>query len=382
MQMPFDHEQPAVAEFPLEAIRIGDRFRRELGDIALLASSIAEIGLLHPIVLTSENELIAGARRIAAFRQLGRTSVPAHVVPLADIVRGEFDENAVRSDFLPSEYVAIKRALADEERRQARQRQLATLKRGDDQPVRENSPNGVNGRSGDKIARAAGVSRRTMEKADAVVAAAEREPERFAGLVEEMDRTRRVNGVYRKLVVSEKAAVIRQETPPLPGHGPYRVIVADPPWAYDKRALDPSQLGACPYPQMGIEEICALAVVDIAHDDAILWLWTTNAHIREAFAVIDAWGFTHKTILTWAKPKMGVGDWLRGQTEHCIMSVRGKPTVQLSSQTTLLHAPAGEHSAKPDAFYALVEALCPAPRYAELFQRQPRKNWDGHGDEA
>ena len=80
---------------------------------------------------------------------------------------------------------------------------------------------------------------------------------------------------------------------------------------------------------MGIEEICALAVVDIAHDDAILWLWTTNAHIREAFAVIDAWGFTHKTILTWAKPKMGIGDWLSGQTEHCIMSVRGKPTVQL-----------------------------------------------------
>ena len=219
-EMPFDHEQPAVAELPLEAIRIGDRFRRELGDIASLASSIAEIGLLHPIVLTSENELIAGARRIAAFRQLGRTIIPAHVVPLADIARGEFDENAVRSDFLPSEYVAIKRALADEERRQARQRQLATLKRGDDQPVRASSPNGANGRSGDKIARAAGVSRRTMEKADAVVAAAEREPERFAGLVEEMDRTRRVDGVYRKLVVSEKAAVIRQEAAAAAGAWP------------------------------------------------------------------------------------------------------------------------------------------------------------------
>jgi len=79
---------------------------------------------------------------------------------------------------------------------------------------------------------------------------------------------------------------------------------------------------------------------------------------------------------------MGCGDWLRGQTEHCIMAVRGKPVVTLTNQTISLHAPVRAHSEKPPEFYHLVESLCPAPRYAELFARSIRPNWDSHGDEV
>jgi N6-adenosine-specific RNA methylase IME4 len=132
---------------------------------------------------------------------------------------------------------------------------------------------------------------------------------------------------------------------------------------------------------MSIEQICKLPVASIAATDCILWLWTTNFYMRQAYDVLEAWGFEQKTILTWAKDKMGMGDWLRGQTEHCIMAVRGKPIVTLTNQTTLLHAPMRAHSQKPEEFYALVEKLCPAPRYAELFARSVRPNWDGHGDE-
>ena len=60
--------------------------------------------------------------------------------------------------------------------------------------------------------------------------------------------------------------------------------------------------------------------------------------MRFAFEVLDAWGFELKTILTWVKDRMGTGDWLRGQTEHCILAIRGKPTVTLTDQTTLLQA--------------------------------------------
>ena len=80
--------------------------------------------------------------------------------------------------------------------------------------------------------------------------------------------------------------------------------------------------------------------------------------------------------------KLGTGDWLRGQTEQCLLAVRGNPIVELTNQTTLLHGPVRAHSQKPEEFYALVEHLCPAPRYAELFQRTSRPGWDGHGDEA
>jgi len=80
---------------------------------------------------------------------------------------------------------------------------------------------------------------------------------------------------------------------------------------------------------------------------------------------------------------MGTGDWLRGQTEHCLMAVRGKPIVQLTNQTTLLHGPMRKNSQKPEEFYDFIEALCPAPRFAYLFSRyRHNEKWDCHGDEA
>jgi N6-adenosine-specific RNA methylase IME4 len=81
------------------------------------------------------------------------------------------------------------------------------------------------------------------------------------------------------------------------------------------------------------------------------------------------------------KHTFGFGDWLRGQTEHALFATRGKPIVQLTNESTVLFAPVRRHSEKPDAFYALVERLCPAPRYCEMFSRRARPNWDGHGDE-
>ena len=95
-------------------------------------------------------------------------------------------------------------------------------------------------------------------------------------------------------------------------------------------------------------------------------------------------GFEPKTILTWAKDKMGTGDWLRGQTEHVVMAVRGKPIVTLTNQThAAARAPVRGHSQKPVEFYDLVESLCPAPRYADLFSRYRHNDkWDCHGDEA
>jgi N6-adenosine-specific RNA methylase IME4 len=65
------------------------------------------------------------------------------------------------------------------------------------------------------------------------------------------------------------------------------------------------------------------------------------------------------------------------------MAVRGKPVVTLTNQSTLLLAPWRGHSVKPREFYDLVESLCPAPRYADLFSRyRHNERWDCHGDEA
>jgi ParB family transcriptional regulator, chromosome partitioning protein len=64
----------------IKDIRLGRRHRRELGDIKGLAASIADIGLLHPITVDQDGRLLAGARRLAAFKLLGRTEIPVNIV--------------------------------------------------------------------------------------------------------------------------------------------------------------------------------------------------------------------------------------------------------------------------------------------------------------
>ena len=379
-----DRNSPTT--LPINAIKIGRRFRTELGDVETLARSIAGVGLLHPLVVTPDGQLIAGRRRLEAVRHLGWREVPVRVVEIADVVRGEHDENVVRKDFMPSEAVAIARALEPTARQAAYERQRATRFAGKHVGGTPRfgegklPPPNERGKTREVVAAYVGISGRTLEKAATIVTAAEREPKKFAPLVTEMDRTGRVNGVYRKLVTLQQAETIAKEPPPLP-RGPFRVIVADPPWEYEKRIADPSHRGSLPYPSMTLEAIKALPVHTLATDSAVLWLWTTNAHLRVAFEVVEAWGFEYKTMLTWVKPRMGMGDWLRGQTEHCLLAVRGRPVITLTNQTTVLHGAAREHSRKPDEFYTLVESLCPGSK-VELFARTTRNGWIAHGDQT
>jgi ParB family transcriptional regulator, chromosome partitioning protein len=65
---------------PVDKIRIGTRHRLDLGDIAGLAESIEDVGLLHPITVDQHGHLLAGARRLAAYKWLGRTEIPVNIV--------------------------------------------------------------------------------------------------------------------------------------------------------------------------------------------------------------------------------------------------------------------------------------------------------------
>jgi ParB/RepB/Spo0J family partition protein len=100
-------------------VAVADRHRRDMGDIAGLAASMGELGLLQPVVVRPDGTLIAGERRIRSAEQLGWTTIPVTAVDLDAVVKGEFAENAVRKDFTLSEAVAIKRALEPLEREAA-----------------------------------------------------------------------------------------------------------------------------------------------------------------------------------------------------------------------------------------------------------------------
>lgn len=179
---------------------------------------------------------------------------------------------------------------------------------------------------------------------------------------------------YRR--VKRPELVPSREPGPLP-IGAYRTIVADPPWRYGNSATR----GAAEdhYETLTLEAICDLDIP--AADDAHLYLWTTNAFLRDAFDVVDAWGFIYKTCLTWVKPQIGMGNYFRNSTEHVLFGLKGKLPTERNDVPTSFEDRRGKHSAKPDSFLDLVETCSPGP-YLEMFARRRRMGWDVWGAEA
>jgi hypothetical protein len=207
---------PAPVTRAVADIEVGERHRHDLGDVQSLAQSIAEVGLLHPVVITSDNKLIAGARRLEAVKRLGWQTVPVTVVDLVNIVKGELAENAYHKDLLPSEIDAIRRTLEPIEKAAAKQRQR---EHGGTAPGRHSAQVSHSDkrrpeRAMQKIADYTGRSVRTVEKIAEVCDAAEAEPERYGLLKVEMDRTGKVNHAHAEL-----KRIQREEAEALPIEG-------------------------------------------------------------------------------------------------------------------------------------------------------------------
>ena len=87
-------------------IVVGKRLRKDVGDLSDLITSINRHGLLNPITLTYENELIAGFRRLEAVKALGWDEVECIKIAVEDRLQHlliEAEENLTRKDFTPHE---------------------------------------------------------------------------------------------------------------------------------------------------------------------------------------------------------------------------------------------------------------------------------------
>lgn len=168
----------------------------------------------------------------------------------------------------------------------------------------------------------------------------------------------------------------------------YNIIYADPPWSYnDKKCLGGAEkIYSC----MSLNDICNLSVPDICADNCILFLWATYPMIREALQVIDAWGFTYKTIgFNWIKLSstgnklsFGLGRYTRGNSEPLFIGVKGKINCICHNMNEVLCVPNLRHSEKPDVFRRkIVELVGDLPR-CELFARTKPDGWDVWGNEV
>lgn len=91
----------------IEDIKVKKRVRRDLGDLTALKDSMHRYGLMNPITLNSNYELVAGERRLEAAKSLGWERINANILDSnVDNIRQlkmELEENNQRKEFTDEE---------------------------------------------------------------------------------------------------------------------------------------------------------------------------------------------------------------------------------------------------------------------------------------
>jgi 16S rRNA G966 N2-methylase RsmD len=204
----------------VEQIVVGKRIRKDLGDMADLCARIKNVGLLHPLVVVptwklngeiresrdwfkGDFQLFAGFRRLKALEMMKYQVIPVTVYMDDDIdglleLLVQMDENIGRKDYLPTEAVAAGALLEEAAIASALVRKKAGV------PAGKNPA----GRVRDKIGKYVGMSGRTYEKAKAVVAAAEKDPDTFGEVLRQMDSTGMIDPAFREM---KKIAIRKQQ---------------------------------------------------------------------------------------------------------------------------------------------------------------------------
>jgi N6-adenosine-specific RNA methylase IME4 len=180
-----------------------------------------------------------------------------------------------------------------------------------------------------------------------------------------------------------------------PEKSEFGVILVDPPWSYNRTSSSEKLSGYCDkeYELLTTQDLMSLPVADLGDDSSVLLLWCTWPFLPDGLKLIERWGFSFVTGMTWIKTTQnitalayGVGYWFRGATELILVGKRQKAyrTNWLGlGQSQLpdgLVSPRLDHSRKPDSIYEVAESF-PGP-YLELFAREQRSGWYSLGNEC
>ncbi len=311
-------------------------------------------GIKVPLEILADGTVLDGKHRLRAAIQLGMIEVPVVDAPLNDDSPEAYMlKAAVLRRHLTDDQRAIIAALWKEEnKKQGERTDLTSPPRCGE--VKQSHPTQAKTQELFKVSK---------QKLDRATYVQKRDPD-LANKVHRGDIA--LSNAYRQVKAPEERQKIEATKPP---EGTYQVIVIDPPWPFNSRQSDPTHEIASPYEIKSIIEIKALNIP--AAEDSVLWLWVPNAFLHDAFHVLEAWGFSYKTTLTWVKDKIGLGDW---QTEHCLVGVKGDYRLIPGNNSTALFADSTQHSAKPDSFYELVTQLCPGTKI-DVFGRKKRDGW-------
>lgn len=154
-----------LIDIDIDKIVVGDRIRKDFGDIQELAEDIKENKLLTALVVTPSGKgdgtylLIAGERRLRACRLLGYKAVPVNTVEVDDAeqaLKMEISENECRKEFTKTERLEYARRLAQLEEAKSEQGKRTDLAQDIVQSERNRAANAV--------AQALGTNRETLRQ--------------------------------------------------------------------------------------------------------------------------------------------------------------------------------------------------------------------------
>jgi N6-adenosine-specific RNA methylase IME4 len=384
----------------LAEIRVGRRHRKDMGDLSVLVDSMRALGLLQPIGITPDKELVFGQRRLKAARKLGWETIPARVIKV-DKLLAEQDENEVRKEFTPSERVSIVEAIrAHVNERRGRPgknveelpqippgtktRDYAAAKGGFGNDLTYRQAKCVVDNGTPELVRAMDSGALSIHMASRLVERPHADQQRIAtAVLSGEDARNALRELHRDERLVRLAEIVKGNTA-LDGEvGRHPIIYADPPWRYEHAESRTREIEN-QYPTMELEAICALPVHEVTTDDAVLFLWATSPKLAEAMHVIEAWGFTYRTCMVWDKERIGMGYYARQQHELLLIATKGQPPAPApeARPPSVIRAPRGEHSAKPERFYEIIEGMYgPLPKL-ELFCRSPRSGWKVWGNQS
>ncbi len=392
----------------ISSIRINERKRKLNADkVAELAESILLLGLLEPILVAQNGDeytLLAGLHRLEAAKLLGWKTIEVALYQGDDLECElvEIDENLINNDLTvleQGEHIQRRNEILEA---MGKRREVGRYPSNDEivSPLKTT----------EDIAKEVGLSKRSAQQRtqiarDIVPAVKElirdtpiadsttqllelarmKEDQQLeiAKLVIDGDTTvedakKQIKQAERDQQIQEQIKEIEQNSF-IPPTQKYDVIVIDPPWPYGTEYDPNGRRAASPYPEMSLDEIKAIELP--ASDDCVLWFWTTHKFMRYSFDILDAWDFRDVAIVTWVKDRMGLGTYLRSQSEFCIMAIKGRPTINLTNQTTIINGKLKEHSRKPDEFYEMVDSLCVGYKL-DYFSREKRNGWDQYGNDT